>query len=88
MKKTLSHQFIALLLIPVLIILTLSSYIVIQIRQEQTEDLKRYCNSTLDNIKINISSMTISMKRTSTMFASMPETQSYLLNAPTNAHQL
>lgn len=88
MKKTLSHQFIAILLLPILIILAFSSYTMFQMLDEQTENLKGYCSSTIENVKINIISMTTSMKKTSTIFASQEETQSYLLSASTDTHQL
>ena len=63
MKKTLSHQFIAILLLPILIILAFSSYTMFQMLDEQTENLKGYCSSTIENVKINIISMTTSMKK-------------------------
>ena len=47
MKKTLSRQFIALLLIPVCIILVINFFIIIQLHQNQTQELKNYCTSTL-----------------------------------------
>lgn len=59
-----------------------------QMLDEQTENLKGYCSSTIENVKINIVSMTTSMKKTSTIFASQEETQSYLLSASTDTHQL
>lgn len=54
MKKTLSHQFIAILLLPILIILAFSSYTMFQMLDEQTENLKGYCSSTIENVKINL----------------------------------
>ena len=47
MKKTLSRQFIALLLIPVCIILVINFFIIIQLHQNQTQELKNYCTSPL-----------------------------------------
>lgn len=88
MKKSLSSQFVAILLIPLILILATNYYIITEIRRDQSQSLKRYCSTTLDNIEINIASMATSMKKTSTMFSSKQETQSYLQNASTDTHQL
>lgn len=88
MKKSLSRQFIAILLIPILIILATNYYIISYIRQSQNENLRHYCASTIDNIEINISTMTTSMKKTSTLLSSKSEMQSYLRNAVSDQHQL
>lgn len=88
MKKSLSRQFIAILLIPVILILLVNYYTVSHIRQEHDENLKRYCSTTLNNTAITIASMTTSMKKTSTKFASTQEMQAYLLSASANAHEL
>lgn len=88
MKKSLSSQFVAILLIPLILILATNYYIITDIRRDQSQSLKRYCSTTLDNIEINIASMATSMKKTSTMFSSKQETQSYLQNASTDTHQL
>ena len=61
MKKTLSRQFIALLLIPVCIILVINFFIIIQLHQKQNQELKNYCTSTLENINVSVSSMVTSM---------------------------
>ena len=79
MKKSLSRQFIALLLIPVILILAISYYIISSSYSEQADNARDYCITTLDNVEINISSMVSSMKKTATMFASKQETQSYLI---------
>ena len=63
MKKSLSRQFIALLLIPVCIILVINFCIIIRLHKSQNEELKNYCISTLENINVNVSSMTTSMKK-------------------------
>ena len=65
-----------------------TSYIITEIRRDQSQSLKRYCSTTLDNIEINIASMATSMKKTSTMFSSKQETQSYLQSASRDTHQL
>lgn len=88
MKKSLSSQFVAILLIPLILILATNYYIITDIRRDQSQSLKRYCSTTLDNIEINIASMATSMKKTSTMFSSKQETQSYLQSASTDTHQL
>lgn len=88
MKKSLSSQFVAILLIPLILILATNYYIITEIRRDQSQSLKRYCSTTLDNIEINIASMATSMKKTSTMFSSKQETQSYLQSASTDTHQL
>lgn len=88
MKKSLSSQFVAILLIPLILILATNYYIITEIRRDQSQSLKRYCSTTLDNIEINIASMATSMKKTSTMFFSKQETQSYLQSASTDTHQL
>ena len=88
MKKSLSSQFVAVLLIPLILILATNYYIITEIRRDQSQSLKRYCSTTLDNIEINIASMATSMKKTSTMFSSKQETQSYLQSASTDTHQL
>ena len=87
MKKSLSRQFIALLLIPVCIILVINFCIIIHL-QSQNEVLKNYCISTLENINVNISSMTTSMKKTATVFSSQEETQAYLESSSSDSHQL
>ena len=63
MKKSLSRQFIALLLIPVCIILVINFCIIIRLHKSQNEELKNYCISTLENINVNVSSMTTSMNQ-------------------------
>ena len=88
MKKSLSSQFVAILLIPLILILATNYYIITEIRRDQSQSLKRYCSTTLDNVEINIASMATSMKKTSTMFSSKQETQSYLQSASTDTHQL
>ena len=88
MKKSLSSQFVAILLIPLILMLATNYYIITEIRRDQSQSLKRYCSTTLDNIEINIASMATSMKKTSTMFSSKQETQSYLQSASTDTHQL
>nr|WP_296092255.1 histidine kinase [uncultured Dorea sp.] len=88
MKKSLSKQFIALLLIPVCIILTINFIIILQLHKKQDDELKNYCLSTLENINVNISSMTRSMKKTATIFSSQAETQAYLASSSTNSHEL
>ena len=88
MKKSLSSQFVAILLIPLILILATNYYIITDIRRDQSQSLKRYCSTTLDNIEINIASMATSMKKTSTMFSSKQEAQSYLQSASTDTHQL
>lgn len=88
MKKSLSSQFVAILLIPLILILATNYYIITEIRRDQSQSLKCYCSTTLDNIEINIASMATSMKKTSTMFSSKQETQSYLQSASTDTHQL
>lgn len=88
MKKSLSSQFVAILLIPLILILATNYYIITEIRRDQSQSLKRYCSTTLDNLEINIASMATSMKKTSTMFSSKQETQSYLQSASTDTHQL
>ena len=88
MKKSLSSQFVAILLIPLILILATNYYIITEIRRDQSQSLKRYCSTTLDNIEINIASMATSMKKTSTMFSSKQETQSYLQSASRDTHQL
>lgn len=88
MKKSLSSQFVAILLIPLILILATNYYIITDIRRDQSQSLKLYCSTTLDNIEINIASMATSMKKTSTMFSSKQETQSYLQSASTDTHQL
>lgn len=88
MKKSLSRQFIAIFLIPIMFILLINFYMISYIRTENDENLKRYCSATLNNIAITISSMTTSMKKTSTMFASTGEMQAYLLSASENTHEL
>lgn len=87
MKRSLSKQFIVILLIPLLIILTTNYSIINYIRKTQTENQKKYCQSTIDNIEINISALTTSMKKTATMFSSEEETQSFLQSS-SDAHQL
>lgn len=88
MKKSLSRQFIALLLIPVCIILVINFCIIIHLHKSQNEELKNYCISTLENINVNISSMTTSMKKTATVFSSQEETQAYLESSSSDSHQL
>ncbi len=88
MKKSLSRQFIALLLIPVCIILAINFFIIIHLHQNQNEELKNYCISTLENINVNVSSMTTSMKKTATVFSSQAETQAYLKSSSADSHQL
>ena len=88
MKKSLSSQFVAILLIPLILMLATNYYIITEIRRDQSQSLKRYCSTTLDNIEINIASMATSMKKTSTMFSSKQETQSYLQSASRDTHQL
>lgn len=88
MKKTLSRQFIALLLIPVCIILVINFFIIIQLHQNQTQELKNYCTSTLENIHVSVSSMVTSMKKTATVFSSQEETQAYLESSSSDLHQL
>ena len=86
MKKTLSRQFIALLLIPVCIILVINFFIIIQLHQNQTQELKNYCTSTLENIHVSVSSMVTSMKKTATVFSSQEETQAYLESSSSDLH--
>ena len=88
MKKSLSRQFIALLLIPVCIILVINFCIIIHLHKSQNEELKNYCISTLENINVNVSSMTTSMKKTATVFSSQKETQAYLESSSSDSHQL
>ena len=88
MKKSLASQFVAILLIPLILMLATNYYIITEIRRDQSQSLKRYCSTTLDNIEINIASMATSMKKTSTMFSSKQETQSYLQSASRDTHQL
>jgi len=88
MKKSLSRQFIALLLIPVCIILVINFCIIIRLHKSQNEELKNYCISTLENINVNVSSMTTSMKKTATVFSSQKETQAYLESSSSDSHQL
>lgn len=88
MKKSLSRQFIALLLIPVCIILVINFCIIIHLHKSQNEELKNYCISTLENINVNVSSMTTSMKKTATVFSSQEETQAYLESSSSDSHQL
>lgn len=88
MKRSLSRQFIALLLIPICIILAINFFIIIQLHQKQNKELKSYCASTLENININITSMTTSMKKTATVFSSQEETQVYLESSSTDSHEL
>ena len=88
MKKSLSSQFVAILLIPLILMLATNYYIITEIRRDQSQSLKRYCSTTLDNVEINIASMATSMKKTSTMFSSKQETQSYLQSASRDTHQL
>lgn len=88
MKKSLSRQFIAILLIPILIILGTNYYTIAFIRKSQNDSLIRYCTTTLDNIEINISAMVTSMKKLSTMFSSNNEIQAYLLNDNRDTHNL
>lgn len=87
MKKSLSRQFIALLLIPVCIILVINFCIIIRLHKSQNEELKNYCISTLENINVNVSSMTTSMKKTATVFSSQKETQAYLESSSSDSHQ-
>ena len=88
MKKSLSRQFITILLIPVCIILAINFSIIIHLHRNQNEELKNYCISTLENINVNVSSMTTSMKKTATVFSSQEETQAYLESASADSHQL
>lgn len=88
MKKSLSRQFITILLIPILIILATNYYTIAFIRKSQNDSLIRYCTTTLDNIEINISAMVTSMKKLSTMFSSNNEIQAYLLNDNRDTHNL
>lgn len=88
MKKTLSRQFIALLLIPVCIILVINFFIIIQLHQKQNQELKNYCTSTLENINVSVSSMVTSMKKTATVFSSQAETPAYLESSSSDLHQL
>lgn len=50
MKKSLSRQFIALLLIPVCIILVINFCIIIHLHKSQNEELKNYCRNKLSSI--------------------------------------
>ena len=88
MKKSLSRQFIAILLIPILIILGTNYYTIAFIRKSQNESLIRYCTTTLDNIEINISTMVTSMKKLSTMFSANRDIQEYLLSDSKDIHKL
>lgn len=88
MKKSLSHQFIVILIIPLIIMMAANYYIISTIRNDQQQRLRSYCDTTLDNIEINIASMATSMKKTSTMFSSKQETQSYLGSSSKDTHQL
>ena len=50
MKKSLSRQFIALLLIPVCIILVINFCIIIRLHKSQNEELKNYYRNKLSSI--------------------------------------
>lgn len=88
MKKSLSHQFVAILLIPIIIILATSYYIISYSRKEQDENLRKYCNTSLNNIELNMTSLTSHMKKTATMFSSKPEMQNYLFHDTYNNQPL
>lgn len=88
MKKSLSRQFIVILIIPLILMMAANYYIITTIRNDQVDRLKSYCDTTLDNIEINIASMATCMKKTSTMFSSKQETQSYLGSSSEDTHQL
>ena len=88
MKNPYQSQFVAILLIPLILILATNYYIYHRDPQGIRARPETLCSTTLDNIEINITSMATSMKKTSTMFSSKQETQSYLQSASTDTHQL
>lgn len=88
MKKSLSHQFMIILIIPFILMMATNYYIINTIKNDQQQRIQSYCDTTLDNIEINIASMATSMKKTSTMFSSKQETQSYLRSSSKDTHQL
>lgn len=69
MNRSLFKQFAAIMIIPVLFIFIASYFIQINIQKTHLSELIEYCNTTLENIKINISILSDNMSKEASIFA-------------------
>lgn len=80
MKNSLSRQFIIILLIPILIITVTTCIILSYTYQKQADTLISQCSSTVENINLNMTSLTSNMQKAGRLFTASKETQELLLD--------
>ena len=80
MFKSLLHQFIAILIVPIIFIITITQYTYKQMQKDQEEKLETYCTATIENININFSLLMSNVSKTASSFSTSRDVQLYLSN--------
>lgn len=80
MFKSLLHQFIAILIIPIILILTITQYTYKQMQKDQEVKLETYCTTTIENININFSLLMSNVSKIASAFSTSRDVQLYLSN--------
>lgn len=69
MNRSLFRQFAAIMILPVLFIFIAGYFLQVHIQKTHLGELIDYCNTTLENIKINISLLSENMSKEASIFA-------------------